>query len=149
MPTSSAIVRRCPGEAGHPLDADTAADTTIAQRRIDGGKTTGSKQPGKSLLDCALFRSASFASSSIICTPITWSCHRGDRIAEPGERKAEQGSADPGDGEELRPHTVETCGAIKDRLGQHDKMCVGCGQHEILHGLRHAVARRCATGKHL
>jgi hypothetical protein len=34
-------------EAGHPLDAD----TTIAQRRIDGGKTTGSKQPGKSLLD--------------------------------------------------------------------------------------------------
>ena len=38
MPTSSAIVRRCPGEAGHPLDADTAADTMIAQRRIDAGK---------------------------------------------------------------------------------------------------------------
>jgi hypothetical protein len=33
------------------LDADTSADTTIAQRRIDARKTTGSKQPGKSLLD--------------------------------------------------------------------------------------------------
>ena len=44
------------------------------------------------------------------------------RLAEAREREAEQGRADAGEREELRPDDVKPGAAEQDRLRQHDEM---------------------------
>jgi hypothetical protein len=75
--------------------------------------------------------------------------HRTDRLAKACEGDFEQGCADHGEGEELRPDDAQARRAIQNALCQHDQVSGGRSQHNLLHPPGHALARGQTAGEHL
>ena len=77
------------------------------------------------------------------------SSHRADGAPEASVRDAEEGGADRGEREELRPDDIQGRGSIEDALPQNHEVSSGRCKHHELHELGHALARRQAAGEQL
>ncbi|CAM2150335.1 hypothetical protein PT2222_230056 [Paraburkholderia tropica] len=75
--------------------------------------------------------------------------HLAERLAKAREREREQHRADHGEPEERLPDDRDARAAKQDRLSQLDEVRGGRGEHDVLHELGHAFARRAAAREHL